>query len=113
MGKIIIHSGDYAEIGNINCQVLGDLTFTQKQMSDIGKNLRNHEEDCHYFTNDENIFNGLRISYIKKNITDLLFVHHYNGKIEQPEISDKGKVSHWPEGFFDQVIDDLANIFSN
>lgn len=67
-------------------------------------------------SHSEHILNGLRIATLNDEIEingkeinvlyfDEEFVHH------QLQINEKGKIDHWPTGFFDQQDIDISSIF--
>ncbi len=67
-------------------------------------------------SHSEHILNGLRVASLNKTIEiinsdinilyfNAEFIHH------ELQINEKGKVDHWPNGFFDQQDIDIASIF--
>jgi predicted ATPase len=67
-------------------------------------------------SHSEHILNGLRVNALNKNVainhTDLK-VHYFSEDFNsiELEMNEKGKISNWPNGFFDQQEIDLADIF--
>lgn len=66
-------------------------------------------------SHSEHILNGLRVNlYDSSGIChDDISIYYFNENFssEKLEIDEKGKISNWPEGFFDQQEIDLAKIF--
>jgi predicted ATPase len=67
-------------------------------------------------SHSEHILNGLRISSLNDSIAinhDDLSIHYFDESFESVKLlmDSKGKISNWPEGFFDQQELDLAEIF--
>lgn len=65
-------------------------------------------------THSDHIMNGLRVAVKRKNLgpTDVVFHYFFrNGaasRIETPKIDANGRLSSWPEGFFDEYERTLA-----
>ncbi|MTD67754.1 DUF3696 domain-containing protein [Flavobacterium sp. LC2016-13] len=67
-------------------------------------------------SHSEHILNGLRVASLNKDIEiDNLDINilYFNEEFEHYElqINEKGKVEHWPAGFFDQQDIDISSIF--
>ena len=74
-------------------------------------------------THSDHVINGIQIATAKQKITKDLVCINYLSKGEsanqypQPDIStitinDKGELSHWPKGFFDQTQIDFVELLS-
>ncbi|EGQ7781238.1 DUF3696 domain-containing protein [Vibrio parahaemolyticus] len=65
-------------------------------------------------THSDHVINGLRLAVSRSLIaSDKVGVHFFNSKSENivsPSIDSNGRVSEWPEGFFDQAEKDLAEL---
>jgi len=72
-------------------------------------------------THSEHIINGIRVASIQNIIPNKnISINFFNMNIEESEptvteitIDEKGSLSNWPEGFFDQQEKDIAEIFKN
>jgi predicted ATPase len=67
-------------------------------------------------SHSEHILNGLRICALNPEIkltNEDLTIHYFNESYtsEKLIINEKGKITNWPQGFFDQQEIDLAEIF--
>ncbi|GHV33040.1 hypothetical protein FACS1894177_09480 [Bacteroidia bacterium] len=67
-------------------------------------------------SHSEHILNGLRVSALNPEIaisTKDISIHYFNEsfKSENLEMNEKAKILNWPNGFFDQQENDLAEIF--
>uniref|UniRef100_UPI00131525A3 AAA family ATPase n=1 Tax=Candidatus Symbiothrix dinenymphae TaxID=467085 RepID=UPI00131525A3 len=67
-------------------------------------------------SHSEHILNGLRVSALNPEIaisTKDISIHYFNEsfKPEKLEMNEKAKILNWPNGFFDQQENDLAEIF--
>lgn len=67
-------------------------------------------------SHSEHILNGLRVASLNKNIeidNSDINILYFNEEFEHYElqINEKGKVEHWPAGFFDQQDIDISSIF--
>ncbi len=70
-------------------------------------------------SHSEHILNGLRVASLENNdnmkITNNLNILYFQDDVMTPfvklNILRNGKIENWPEGFFDQQEQDLANIF--
>jgi len=67
-------------------------------------------------SHSEHILNGLRVNALNKDVdinNSDLKVHYFNEDFNSVEldINEKGKITNWPNGFFDQQEIDLAEIF--
>lgn len=68
-------------------------------------------------THSEHILNGIRLSCLKPEIhlnhrDASIFFFDDNFSVQTLTITDKGKMSKWPRGFFDQQELDLAEMFA-
>ena len=72
-------------------------------------------------THSDHLMNGIRVAVAKKQLDNhnvSLFnftgnTNDHSAKIEQPYIDERGRLSHWPDGFFDEwenQLDELLNI---
>lgn len=65
-------------------------------------------------THSDHVINGLRLAVSRSLIaSDKVGIHFFNSKSENiisPSIDSNGRVSEWPEGFFDQAEKDLAEL---
>jgi len=67
-------------------------------------------------SHSEHILNGLRISALNPEISinfDQIAIHYFNESFHADNLilNEKGKITNWPDGFFDQQEIDLAEIF--
>jgi predicted ATPase len=67
-------------------------------------------------SHSEHILNGLRISSLKPEIKisyDELAIHYFDESFNAEKLlmDDKGRISNWTSGFFDQQEIDLSNLF--
>jgi len=70
-------------------------------------------------THSDHVINGIQIAAAKEEINpDLVTINFFSQddnstqpKIESIEVGQKGELSHWPKGFFDQTQIDLAVLF--
>ena len=69
-------------------------------------------------THSEHVINGIRLSTLNNTINNADVIINFFSKNEkkeylvtQIEINDKGELSEWPRGFFDQEEQDLSEIF--
>jgi predicted ATPase len=67
-------------------------------------------------SHSEHILNGLRVSALNPEIAinyDQIAIHYFNESFqaEKLNLNEKGKITNWPDGFFDQQEIDLAEIF--
>ena len=70
-------------------------------------------------THSDHIINGIQIAVAEKRILNtsvaINFFSHVNG-ISQPNVNsinikEKGELSEWPKGFFDQTQIDYSHLF--
>ena len=119
MGKLYFHCGIYCGVLKIKPEVLGSLYATGLEMSTIGRELRIPDEgERHVFSNNDNLFNGLRVA-ISKGLIDVadLVVHYdhiVDGKVQTTMVTftQDGCATHWPIGFFDQCENDLMTLLN-
>lgn len=67
-------------------------------------------------SHSEHILNGLRVSALNPEISlnyDQIAIHYFNESFhaDKLNLNEKGKITNWPDGFFDQQEIDLAEIF--
>jgi len=67
-------------------------------------------------SHSEHILNGLRVSCLNPEIKidyDQIAIHYFNESFvaEKLDIDENGKITNWPEGFFDQQEIHLSEIF--
>lgn len=111
--KLHFHCGDWVRRPpDPTCILMGQLTATQADMSQYGYGLSEIFQDTHVFSNDSNVFNGLRHAVIDGKIDpENITIYYYRGdEIYYPKISRTAEVDHWPPGFHDQSRIDLADI---
>jgi hypothetical protein len=125
MNKVILHIGDYYIIENragtlgVDLEVAGNICLSPKSMSAVGNNLRPHDGewellgDRHVFTNNDHVLNGLRLAlrqgYLLAEQVQVFF-HESNAPVVEIKFSQQGRSSNWPEGFMDQIENDLAKL---
>jgi hypothetical protein len=116
MGKLYFHCGIFREPG-LPVEVLGSLTATGLENSTIGRELRIPEDgERHVFSNDDNLFNGMRVAITKGLIDPADLVVYYNHIVDGNEQTTRvdftkdGRSDYWPRGFFDQYDNDLSEI---
>lgn len=71
-------------------------------------------------THSDHVINGIQIATIKNEIAPSLITinyFHQKGQQTQPEclsisVNDRGELSEWPEGFFDQTQIDYMELFN-
>ncbi|EOW9552423.1 TPA: DUF3696 domain-containing protein [Vibrio vulnificus] len=65
-------------------------------------------------THSDHVINGLRLAVSRSLVeSEKVGLHFFNSKSENiisPSIDSSGRVSEWPEGFFDQAEKDLAEL---
>lgn len=117
MGKLFFHCGVYTDKFTKQIEVLGSLTATVLEMSNIGRALRAPAEgDRHVFSNSDNLFNGMRVAIHRDllNINDVVvfFNHEVDGYLQTTIVpfTQDGRANQWPLGFFDQIDNDLFDI---
>ncbi len=113
MGKLILNCGDF-EATPPDTEILGTMTMTPAEMSDLGKGLQAPLGDRvrHVFTNSDHILNGLRVAIIRGNLNpdDLLINFHRAGDTQVLCILPSGNLREWPGGFFDQYMKDVQEL---
>lgn len=115
MGKLYFHCGIFHDKFNKKIEVLGSLTATGLETSTIGRELRAPAEgERHVFSNNDNLFNGMRVALHKGqlNVDDVVvyFNHEVDGNLQTTivEFNQSGRAQYWPKGFFDQYDNDLS-----
>ncbi|MBX9783402.1 MAG: DUF3696 domain-containing protein [Chitinophagaceae bacterium] len=71
-------------------------------------------------THSDHIINGLQIAVANKDVAnDLVTINYFSYKggsvqpdVQQISLSEKGELSDWPSGFFDQTQIDFAELFN-
>ena len=71
-------------------------------------------------THSDHIINGMQIAVANKNIpNDLVTINYFSYKegsvqpaVQPISINEKGELSDWPSGFFDQTQIDFAELFN-
>jgi hypothetical protein len=114
MGKLYFHAGDFEGTPE-GTQVLGSLTATNQQMSELGKALRAPEgpEDLlHLFSNSQDAYNGLRIAVGRLDIvaSDVLVIFRKDGEVHECPMLQHGTIPRYPHGMYDQVSLDLREL---
>ena len=67
-------------------------------------------------THSDHVINGIQIAAVKNEInSSLVTINYFSPKEQQPEcvsisLNEKGELSEWPEGFFDQTQIDFAQL---
>jgi predicted ATPase len=67
-------------------------------------------------THSDHVLDGIRLSVQDKTLKPSQIAFHYfslednHSVIQSPEIYDTGKLSFWPEGFFDQTLKDRSRL---
>lgn len=67
-------------------------------------------------THSDHVINGIQIAAVKNEInSSLVTINYFRPKEQQPEcvsisLNEKGELSEWPEGFFDQTQIDFAQL---
>lgn len=116
MGKLTIHTGDFSSAPK-GVEVQGSMTDHPAVLSQIGRAIRAPDGDTerHIFTNNENVFAGIRIAIRSRNITidDIRLIFHSNGVEKTLELRQDGKITRWPKGFFDQLSLDHRELSSS
>ena len=114
MGKLYFHCGEYQDVPK-DVMILGSLTATQREMSDIGKSLRAPEgnQDLHVFSNSGDVCNGVRIAVRQGHIdpNNFAFLFHDGQRKHQIGVGPDGDMRDMMEGFFNQPEKDLLQLF--
>lgn len=125
MNKVILHTGYFPDIETLvrdlgcNLQVAGNIHMTPKEMSEYGYYIRPHVGDWaamgdnHVFTNSDHVLNGLRLALKKGelNVEQVqVFFHEFETAPVEIKFSQNGRSSNWPEGFMDQIENDLSQL---
>ena len=67
-------------------------------------------------THSDHVINGIQIATVKNEInSSLVTINYFSPKKQQPEcvsisLNEKGELSKWPDGFFDQTQKDFAQL---
>lgn len=67
-------------------------------------------------THSDHVINGIQIATVKNEIkSSLVTINYFSSKDQQPEcvsisLNEKGELSEWPKGFFDQTQIDFAQL---
>jgi predicted ATPase len=113
VGKLILNCGDY-DAAPPDTEILGDMTMTPAEMSDLGKGLQAPLGDRvrHVFSNSDHVLNGVRIAIIRGTLNpdDLLIDFHLAGNTQVLHILPSGSIREWPGGFFDQYVKDVQEL---
>lgn len=114
MGTLYLHCGEYRDIPE-GTQILGSLTATNAQMSQIGKDLRapDGDEDRHVFSNCDHTAHGLRLAVRHGQIPlgRAFFVFRDETTTHTVGIGVDGDLTDCMTGFFDQASQDLLALF--
>lgn len=119
MSKLYFHCGIFKSTQGFPIEVLGSLTATSLEMSTIGRELRVPVDgDRHVFSNNDNVFNGMRVAMHNKllDVNDVVvfFNHEVDGKEQTTivEFTQDACARYWPRGFFDQCETDLMELLN-
>ena len=69
-------------------------------------------------THSDHVINGIQIAAVKNEIkSSLVTINYFSSKDQQPEcvsisLNEKGELSEWPKGFFDQTQIDYMELFN-
>lgn len=117
MSKLYFHCGVYCGTHKTKPELLGSLYATGLEMSTIGRELRVPVDgDRHVFSNNDNVFNGMRVAIIKGLIDPADLVVYFNHVVDgntqttRVDFNKSGRSDYWPLGFFDQYDNDLSEI---
>lgn len=115
MHKLIFHCGAY-KYAPKKAEILGSLTLTAAEMSDIGKSLTPGDgpEDRHVFSNSSDLCNGVRIAIRNGNLDSQRFAFAFHdpcGNEHTISVGDLGDLCDMVPGFFDQAEKDLIQLF--
>lgn len=115
MNIIYVYCGDF-QWCPINIEILGDLKFTDTQMSEIGKNLKPYQwgnEIRRVFTNNENIVHGIQLAVkLGRLDPEQVTFMFMQGDVQTPVSLDRdGNFLTQPKGFFEQTQKDLLLLF--
>lgn len=109
----IIVSGLIAKPGDkliIECPERGLHPRTQSKLTEFLIAVASTGVQIFIDSQSDHIFNALRIAVLKKSITkeNTNVLYFSNHSVEKIEINDSGSVNYWPNGFFDQISNDLS-----
>lgn len=115
MNLIHIYCGDFKWCP-INIEILGDLKFTDSQMSTIGKELKPYQwgnEIRRVFTNNENIIHGIQIAVKRRDLSNeqVTFKFMVDDQEHNVMLDADGNFMTQPQGFFEQTRTDLLELF--
>ena len=82
-----------------------------EDQSALGRKLANDGEECVVVTHSEHIFNGMRLAVALDHaaIPNVKFINR-KGEVEDLAMHSNGRLQTWPNGFFDQVCEDLSRL---
>lgn len=125
MNKVILHIGHHQTIESqastlgVELEVAGSIYLSPRDMSEVGYNLRPHDGewelmgDRHVFTNNDHVLNGVRVALKKGELRAeqvKVFFHKYNAPVVEIVFNQQGRSRNWPEGFMDQIENDLSQL---
>jgi predicted ATPase len=66
-------------------------------------------------THSDHVLNGIRLACVEEMVVDRLdiLIHFFDESTIEPQtmsVTDRGGLTHWPTGFFDQLDEDLQRI---
>lgn len=132
---LVMNCGNYEDAVNYNAvetafgkeqamAVPGTVAATPKQWSNLGADyaqdqLENQTKSVvNVFTNNDHFMNGIRVKIKEANlensaVAEQFTIRFFPGdgrEVIHIKINNKGKLDRWPEGFFDQLEDDLSKL---
>jgi hypothetical protein len=114
MGKVYLYCGKFQDMPD-GIQILGSLTATQAEMSELGKNLRAPDgpADLHVFSNSCHVAHGVRIAIRQGNLSPdgFAFVFHDGVQHHTVTVGRDGDMEDMLPGLFDQAEKDLLQLF--
>ena len=114
MGVIYLHCGAFQDVPS-DTVVLGSLTATQAEMSEIGKSLRAPEgaKDLHVFSNSCHVAHGVRIAIRQGHVApeSFAFLFHDGERQHKVTVGRDGDMQDMLPGLFDQAEKDLLLLF--
>lgn len=116
MNVIIVYCGNILWCP-VNVEILGDIRFTDTQMSTIGKELQPYQrgnEIRRVFTNNENVVHGIQVSVKRKTLHHKSVIFQFmvdHGCSYKIELDADGNFLDYPPGFFEQTRLDLLELF--
>ncbi|MFK4135913.1 DUF3696 domain-containing protein [Pseudomonas luteola] len=112
---LYFHCGKFEAMPK-DIEILGSLTATNAHMTRIGRGLRvpNEGDVRHVFSNDNALFEGLRLAIATHELSheqvNILF-HGDQGELEI-EFTSEGNPKSWPDGLFDQSEKNLMELLT-